>query len=36
MPSEAIYWATLAIIFYNNGNYTEAFDNIIKSTTLNT
>lgn len=34
-PGEATYWATLAIFYYNNGNYTDAFDNIIKATTLN-
>ena len=34
-PGEAVYWATLAIFYYNNGNYTDAFDNIIKATTLN-
>lgn len=30
-----MYWATLAIFFYNTGNYTDAFENIIKATTLN-
>jgi len=34
-PGEAIYWSTLAILYYNSGNYTDTFDNIIKSTTLN-
>mmetsp|Transcript_10865 Transcript_10865/g.10993 ORF Transcript_10865/g.10993 Transcript_10865/m.10993 type:complete len:105 (-) Transcript_10865:1694-2008(-) len=34
-PGEATYWATLAIFYYNNANYTDAFDNIIKATTLN-
>lgn len=34
-PAEAVYWSTLAIYYYNNGNYTDAFDNIIKGTTLN-
>lgn len=34
-PGEAVYWATLAIFYYNTGNYTDAFENIIKATTLN-
>lgn len=33
--NDAVYWATLAIVYYNNSNYTESFNNIIKSTTLN-
>jgi tetratricopeptide (TPR) repeat protein len=30
-----VYWATIAIFHYNTGNYTDAFENIIKATTLN-
>jgi len=30
-----VYWATLAIFHYNTSNYTDAFENIIKATTLN-
>ena len=35
-PGEAAYWATLAIVYYKNGDYTDSFENIIKSTSLNT
>jgi len=34
-PGEAVYWATLAIYYYNTGIFTDAFENIIKATTLN-
>lgn len=34
VPGEGIYWSAIAIYYFQNGNYTEAFDNIIKATTL--
>lgn len=35
-PGEAAYWATLAIVYYKNGDYCDSFENIIKATSLNT
>jgi len=35
-PGEAAYWATLAIVYYKNGDYSDSFENIIKATSLNT
>jgi len=35
-PGEAAYWATLAIVYYLNGDYSDSFENIIKATSLNT
>jgi Flp pilus assembly protein TadD len=35
-PGEASYWATLAIVYYQNGDYSDSFENIIKATSLNT
>ena len=34
--SEAAYWASLAIVYYKNGDYSDSFENIIKATSLNT
>jgi tetratricopeptide (TPR) repeat protein len=33
---EAAYWASLAIVYYKNGDYSDSFENIIKATSLNT
>lgn len=35
-PGESAYWATLAIVYYKNGDYSDSFENIIKATSLNT
>lgn len=35
-PGEAAYWATLAIVYYYNNEYSDSFENIIKATSLNT
>jgi glucose repression mediator protein len=35
-PGEAAYWATLAIVYYHNSEYSDSFENIIKATSLNT
>jgi len=35
-PGEAAYWASLAIVYYKNGDYSDSFENIIKATSLNT
>lgn len=35
-PGEAAYWATLAIVYYKNGDFSDSFENIIKATSLNT
>jgi tetratricopeptide (TPR) repeat protein len=35
-PGEAAYWASLAIVYYQNGDYSDSFENIIKATSLNT
>ena len=35
-PGEAAYWASLAIVYYKNGAYSDSFENIIKATSINT
>ena len=35
-PGESAYWATLAIVYFMNGDYSDSFENIIKATSLNT
>ena len=35
-PGEAAYWASLSIVYYQNGDYSDSFENIIKATSLNT
>ena len=35
-PGEAAYWASLGIVYYKNGDYSDSFENIIKATSLNT
>jgi tetratricopeptide (TPR) repeat protein len=32
-PTDAIFWTSLAILLYQQGNYTESFEAIIKATT---
>lgn len=33
--SEAAYWASLALIYFKNGDYCESFENLIKATSIN-
>jgi tetratricopeptide (TPR) repeat protein len=33
--SEASYWASLALIYFKNGDYCESFENLIKATSIN-
>jgi tetratricopeptide (TPR) repeat protein len=35
-PGEAAYWATLAIVYFENRQFSDSFENIIKATSLNT
>ena len=35
-PGEAAYWATLAIVYFKHGDFSDSFENIIKSTSLKT
>jgi cytochrome c-type biogenesis protein CcmH/NrfG len=33
-PNDAIYWTSLAILLYQQNNFTESFEAIIKASTL--
>jgi len=35
-PGESAYWASLAIVYFRNGDFSVSFENIIKATSLNT
>jgi len=35
-PGESAYWASLAIVYFKNNEFSESFENLIKATSLNT